>query len=100
MYTLKRMAIKQGNFQESSASDAPGFSQTFIDHVENYGRSFELGLATRYHLSHHPLDMVKMAPMGLGMLRKGRMDLTPKRIKNIQQLKSILAKAKELGGQI
>jgi heterodisulfide reductase subunit C len=99
MYTLKRMAIKQGNYQQSTASDAPDFSHKFIEYVENYGRSFELGLATRYHLSHHPLGMVKMAPMGLGMLRRGRMDLTPKRIKNIQQLKSILTKAKELEGE-
>ncbi len=99
MYTLKRMAIKEGYYRESSAADVPDFSQTFIGYVENYGRSFELGLATRYHLSHHPLDMVKMAPMGLGMWRKGRMDLTPKRIKNLNQLKAILEKAKQLGGE-
>lgn len=100
MYTLKRMAIKEGYYRKSTASDAPEFSQTFIGYVENYGRSFELGLATRYHLTHHPLDMMKMAPMGLGMLRKGRMSLTPKRIKGIDQLKAILAKAKELGGAL
>jgi heterodisulfide reductase subunit C len=98
MYTLKRMAIQEGNYRQSTASDAPGFSQTFIDYVENYGRSFELGLATRYHLSHHPMGVVKMAPMGLGMMRKGRMDFTPNRIRNLQQLKLILIKAKELGG--
>lgn len=100
MYTLKRLAIKAGYFRQSTVSDAPEFSQTFIGYVENYGRSFELGLATRYHLTHHPLDMVKMAPMGLGMLRKGRMSLTPKRIEGIDQLKAILAKAKELGGAL
>lgn len=100
MYTLKRMSIKEGLFRNSSASDAPGFSQTFMDYVEDYGRSFELGLATRYHLSYHPLDVMKMAPMGLGMLRKGRMDLTPKKIKGINQLKSILAKAKELEAKL
>jgi heterodisulfide reductase subunit C len=99
MYTLKRISIREGNYRQSSASDAPGFSQTFIDYVDNYGRSFELGLATRYHLAHHPLDMMKMAPMGLGMLRKGRMDLTPKKIKNLNQLKAILNKAKQIGGQ-
>lgn len=54
MYALKRMAIKEGLYHESSAVDAPDFSETFIDFVENYGRSFELGLATRYHLKHHP----------------------------------------------
>ena len=96
MYTLKRMAIKEGLYRESSAADAPDFSETFIDFVNNYGRSFELGLATRYHLRHHPLTAVKKVGLGLGMLRKGRMDLTPKRIDGIEQLQAILAKAREL----
>ena len=96
MYTLKRMAISEGLFHESSASDAPDFSETFIDYVEHYGRSFELGLATRYHLKHHPLGAIKMAGFGLGMLRKGRMDLTPTKIDGLDQLQAILAKAKEL----
>lgn len=99
MYTLKRMAISEGQYQDSSASDAPEFSETFIDFVENYGRSFELGLATRYHLRHHPMNAVRMAgSLGLGLLRRGRMDLTPTRIKGIRQLKAILSRAKELGG--
>ncbi len=97
MYTLKRKALAEGLYQESSAADAPGFSQMFIDFVENYGRSFELGLATRYHLRYHPLNAVKMATsLGLEMVRKGRMNLKPVRIKNIDQLQAILAKAKEL----
>lgn len=96
MYTLKRLSIRAGLFEQSSAKHAPGFSQTFINYVENYGRSFELGLATRYHLTHHPLGMLKMAPMGLGMLTKGRMALTPKTIKGLDGLKAILNKAKEL----
>jgi heterodisulfide reductase subunit C len=99
MYTLKRLAIKEGFYRESSAADAPDFSGTFMDYVENYGRSFELGLATRHNLRHHPLNMVKMATgMGLGMILRGRMDLTPTRIKGIDQLKAILKKAKEVGG--
>lgn len=100
MYTLKRMAVREGYYRESSAAAAPGFSETFMDMVENYGRSFELGLATRYHLRHHPLGAMKMATgMGFDLLRRGRMDLTPRRIKEIGQLKAILAKAKELGGE-
>jgi heterodisulfide reductase subunit C len=99
MYTLKRMSIKAGNYRESSTPNSPDFSETFIDYVENYGRSFEFGLATRYHLKHHPLDMIKMAPMGLGMLRRRRMDLSPRKIKGIDQLKRILHKARQLGGE-
>lgn len=98
MYTLKRMAIQEGLYQESDAAEAPGFSGYFMDYVEDYGRSFEFGLATRFNLRYHPLSAVKMAPMGIGMWRKGRMDLTPKRIKNLDQFKAILRKARELGG--
>lgn len=96
MYTLKRFSIRSGLSRQSTADDAPGFSQDFIFNVENYGRSFELGLATWYHLKHHTLTMPKMVPMAMGMLSKGRMDLTPRRIKNIESLKAILNKAKEL----
>lgn len=97
MYTLKRKAIEAGLYRQSSAADAPAFSENFIDSVDNHGRSFELGLVTRYHLRHHPLDAMKIAPLGLGMLRRGRLDLTPRRIKGIGQLKAILAKAREIG---
>ncbi|NJP06872.1 MAG: hypothetical protein HC837_15270 [Chloroflexaceae bacterium] len=96
MYTLKRLSIKAGKYRESSTPEVPGFSETFIDYVENYGRSFELGLATRYNLRHHPMDMLKLAPIGLGMLKRRRMDLVPKRIRGISQLKAILQKASDI----
>ena len=94
MYALKGMAIKEKRYKDSTA---PDFSQTFIGMVENYGRSYELGLATRHYLKHFPMRLPNMAPMGLGMLSKRRMGITaPKRIKGIDQLKAILACAKEL----
>jgi len=53
-------------------------------------------LATRHYLKHFPLRMPSMAPMGLGMLSKKRMDITPTRIEGMDQLKAILTRAKEL----
>jgi len=47
-------------------------------------------------LKHFPLRLADIAPMGFGMLNKKRMDMTPKRIKGIGQLKAILKRAKEL----
>lgn len=96
MYTLKRMSIQHGLYRETSSGAAAEFSETFIDYIENYGRSFEMGLATRYHLRHNPLDVIKLAPIGMGMLRRKRMDLAPKRIRNMGQLKAILNKAREI----
>ena len=93
MYTLKGMAIEAKLYQDSTA---PDFSQTFVDMVEEYGRGYEFGLATRHYLKHFPLRLPSMAPMGLGLLSKQRMAITPKRIKGIKQLKAILKRAKEL----
>jgi heterodisulfide reductase subunit C len=98
MYTLKRMAVQEGQYHDSSAKDAPDFSETFIDFVENYGRSFELGLATLYHLRHHPMNAVRMATgMGFDLFRRGRMNLLPTRIEHIDQLQAILKEAKAIG---
>ena len=95
MYTLKSMAIQAKLYEDSTA---PDFSQTFVDMVETYGRSYEFGLATRYYLKHHKKRLPGMAPMGLGMLTKQRMDIRPHRIEGLRQFKAILARAKELEG--
>lgn len=93
MYTLKRMAVEEKLYDNSTA---PDFSATFINWVENYGRSFELGLMSQHMLRHNPFGVFKIAGMGVGMVTKGRMDFTPRRIKDMDGLKAILAKAKEL----
>jgi heterodisulfide reductase subunit C len=96
MYTLKGMAVEEGLYQNSTA---PDLSQTFVDMVEGFGRSFELGLASAQYLKHFPLRLPSMAPMALGLLTRRRMSLVPKRIKHLDQLKAILKRAKELEAQ-
>jgi len=93
MYTLKRIAVESGLYDEASA---PDFSRVFINWVENYGRAFELGLMSQHMLRHNPLGIFKVADMGIGMVAKGRMAFTPHRIRGIADLKKILTKAKEL----
>jgi heterodisulfide reductase subunit C/quinone-modifying oxidoreductase subunit QmoC len=93
MYTLKSMAIQAKLYKDSTA---PHFSQTFVDMVETFGRSYEFGLASRHYLRHFPLRLPSMMPMGFGMITKGRMAMIPNRIKNMDQLKAILARANEL----
>lgn len=97
MYTLKSMAVQAKLYDDSTA---PDLSQTFVNYVEQYGRSFELGLATRHYLRHQPLSMLGKAQMGLGMLRKERLDLRPHKIDGLEQLQTILARAKELEQEV
>lgn len=93
MYSLKQMAIQAGKYRQADHVD---FSNSFIGNVERYGRSFEFGLATRYHLSHNPLKMVGKGGLGFQMLTKGRLSTTPERIHNMPQLSAILSEAKRI----
>lgn len=95
MYTLKRMAIRDGYAKDS---DAPALAKAFTHYVDKFGRSFEMGLATRYHLLNRPLAAMKMGGMGLSMFKRGRMALSPSKIRNIGQLQAIITKARQLGG--
>ena len=47
MYSMKRIAIKE---HMATGTDAPALAKTFTDYLDKYGRSFELGLASRFYL--------------------------------------------------
>jgi heterodisulfide reductase subunit C len=96
MYTLKRMAITEGLYHEDAHAD---WSNSFIGYIEQYGRSFEFGLATRYHLTHHPLNALGKGALGLQMMQKGRLSMTPERIRNMDQLHAIVNSAKQIAAQ-
>jgi heterodisulfide reductase subunit C len=95
MYCLKRLAIRDRLYKDT---DAPALARTFTDLLDRYGRSFELGLASRFYLFNKPLAMLRMGPLGWRMLTRGRMALLPTKIKNLDQLQAIIKKARELGG--
>ncbi len=95
MYRLKYLAI----IAKQYTIDAKDWSETFVGQVENYGRSFELGLATQFYVTHHPLSGLRMGPMALGMLARGRMPLLPTRIKDMNGLRAMLRKAKDIARQ-
>lgn len=93
MYTLKNMSLQAKKYDPTAAD----FSKTFISMVENYGRSFEIGLAGIHNVKHFATRLPSMAPMAIGMLtKKGMSPLPPKPIKGMEQLKKILKRAKEL----
>jgi len=91
-----RIAVRDKIFDDTTA---PDFSKTFIRWVEEFGRSFELGLMGVHMIRHNPFGAFKILDMGVGMVTKGRMAFTPTRIKGMDGLKRILAKAKALEAQ-
>jgi heterodisulfide reductase subunit C len=93
MYAIKSIATREGVAPQATASD---FSKTFVDNIHRYGRSYEVGLIARHYLRHYPLRLPGIAPMGIGMVTKGRMDFVPHHIRGLTGLRAILARAGEL----
>jgi heterodisulfide reductase subunit C len=96
MYTLKRMAIREGKATEG---DAPALARTFTGFVDKYGRAFEVGIATRYLMLNKPMSGLKSMGMGMSMFARGRLALRPAKIRQTAQLQAIISKARELGKQ-
>ncbi len=92
MYALKGMAERAGHKNPTAA----GFSHAFAWNVERFGRSWEIGLTARHYLRRHVRRLPRMAPMGLGLMRAGRIGIMPPRIRKPAELRAILRRAKEL----
>lgn len=94
MYTLKQIAVSEGT---ARITDAYDFSRAFVNFVEQYGRSFDFGLAMRYRLTHTPSDKVSGGSLALKLYKKERIVLAPSRIEGLDQLHRIIEKAKKAG---
>ena len=76
-----------------------GLSRSFVQIVNKYGRNRETELMARYLITNNPLGSVSAAPIGLSLYSHGRLPLGGVRVKQIQSLRKIIAKAMELGGE-
>ena len=76
MYCLKRMSMAEQRYKNT---DAPALARTFTDFVDKYGRSFEAGLATGYHLLQPAAEDVPDGPMGMAMFSRGAWRSCPPR---------------------
>jgi hypothetical protein len=68
-------------------------SETFVEQVRKYGRNHELGLLRSYFLRTGVLRMVKRAPLALALWRKGRLAMHPTRIRGLEGLRRMIARA-------
>ena len=82
----------------SGATRAAALANSFVQVVDRRGRNFEPELLVRYYLRTNPLSMVRKASLGLRLLRRGRMPVRGERIKGREQIRTIIAKSREIGG--
>lgn len=89
MYELKRLAIAY--HLHSRFARAPALSRAFMSVVGRYGRSAEAELMVRLNLATNPLELLRLAPMGVKLLARGRMPILPERIEGRESLRRMLA---------
>ena len=94
MYALKRKAIEEKIYPGSFA--IPVLAREMYKLIAKYGRNSELWLVVNMYLkSKNPLGLLKMAPMGIDLMKTGRMSLKKEKIKNRKQLRSLLKAVRE-----
>jgi len=89
----------------------PIFYKAFVDVIRNNGRAHEGGMMMKAYmrifwkkLKSNPIkafgmiSLVKMLPFAFSLLKRGRMPLKAKKIKDRDGFKAIIAKAQSLGG--
>jgi heterodisulfide reductase subunit C len=88
MYALKRRAIDKGLYPKRFP--IPVLAKAFYHMVATHGRNSESRLVIELALRTNPLGLLKMAPLGLKLLKTGRMALGQDHIKDPKQLRKIL----------
>ncbi len=94
MYALKRKAIEEKVYPQGLA--IPVLDKEMSQLIRNYGRNSELWLILRLYLkSRNPMGLLRMTPLGLKLLKTGRMSFKREAIKDRKQLKALLKAIKE-----
>jgi heterodisulfide reductase subunit C len=92
MYLLKSMAIKEGILPPKH--DSSIFYQTFSEIVTETGRMNESKLITNYAMKTDYTRLWKQfAPLGMKLMRRGRIALFPAKIKNKAEFSALMKKA-------
>jgi len=94
MYAIKRVAIEKNMYP--SRFPIPVMYKEMHKILTKNGRSSELWLMLNLYLKTlNPFGLLKMAPLGLKLIKTGRMSVKVESIKNKKQLKKLLKALKE-----
>jgi hypothetical protein len=93
MYALKRRAIEKG--LHPKRFPIPVLAKAFYNMVASRGRNAESWLVVELMVRTNPLGLFKMAPLGLKLMRTGRMSIGRDHIDHPNEIKTMLDGMKE-----
>jgi heterodisulfide reductase subunit C len=89
MYALRAIGIKHGLI--TKGQKYPALATAFAKVVDKYGRNAESEMLARFYLGSDPFGFGKQLPLGLQMLRRGRLALLPKGIRGREDIGKMMA---------
>ena len=96
LYALKRLAMERAIYPRHFPVNR--LVRSFMGNIRRYGRNYELGLGLGYYLRTRPAKLLSSAGLGMSLLKRRRLGLRPRTIRNIEQVRAIIAKAETMGG--
>ena len=94
MYALKRLAIKEGTHPRWFP--IPVLAHEFLKNIRRTGRNNELAVVVGLALRTNPLKLLKMGPIGLKLLRTGRISIGGEKVREPQALADLLRRVQEV----
>jgi heterodisulfide reductase subunit C len=98
LYALKRLATQKDIFPRTFPVHA--MSEAFVSNIKQFGRNWELWLGIKYYLKASPAKMLSpnLVRFALRMIKRNRLGLSPARVKRIDEVRKIVARAEAMGG--
>jgi heterodisulfide reductase subunit C len=93
MSTLKNMAME--NKVPAKIPTKPKFHKTFTEIVGKYGRMHEPQLQIKLMKKTNPSDVWKNMVLGAKMYRKGKVKITPSKVKHTKDIETIFKSAQK-----
>ena len=96
MHSLERLAARHKLRRRGVST--PAMYRAFVNSIKSNGRIHEVGMMMQFYLKTNPLAALKMLPVALQLLLHRRMAIMPRKIKGVEQIKTIVERAQALGG--
>ncbi len=94
MDALRRQALLKGKVTDKKVA---AFNEGFLGGVKHFGRSFEAGILLYHNLKTGQL--FKDMELGLPMMKRGKIEIMPHKIKGSQEIKAIFDRVEKMGGE-
>ncbi|MGQ9585546.1 MAG: 4Fe-4S dicluster domain-containing protein [Anaerolineae bacterium] len=93
MGALRTLCLQQGLAGRRDRA----FVHSFLGIVRRYGRMAEPELLVRYYLQNNPFNLFKRVGFALALLRKGKIEVLPHRLRGVEEVRRIYQEAGQEG---